>query len=513
MCSLLLTTTAGSMAFAAPRTSTPSTDVTATAETDALATDEADAAAEAPASLTGKAATATNEADAVTEAPASLTGKATTATDEADAATEETTTSPDKIAAMANEADAAAEMQPELQYWTKDSAAAQQIINFVYDVTNPESENFVAKEDRIAVFDFDGTLYGERYPTYFDTCLFMHRALHDESYEAPDEIRAYAKALEEALLAGDPEPDSPRSTAQMCAEMFAGMTIEEYRAYIREFMETPVWGFEGMTYGEGFFMPMVSLVEYLSENEFTIFISSGSERAIVRELIKGKLDQWIPSDRVIGSTFSLEATGQAGKNGRSYTYKPDDEVLLEGNLVIKNQKTNKVFSIVDEIGKAPVLVFGNSSGDLAMGEYAVQNGGAAFMLLCDDTVRDYGNNDVAEAFAAECGSFGLISMKDDFALIYKEDAVKTPANEQTTAVSEEAEEETVEEAGEETTEEAAEETQEEATGEETTEEAAGKTTEEATEETQEEAAKETPEEAAEEMTEETVEAEELPGAA
>ena len=321
--------------------------------------------------------------------------------------------------------------EPELKYWTEDSAAAEKIKDFVSDITDPDSAMFVPEEDRIAIFDFDGTLFGERFPTYFDTCLFLYRALHDENYEAPEETRIYAQALEEALLSGASEPDSPRSTAQMCAEMFRGMTIEEYHEYIRAFMEIPAWGFEGMNYGEGYFMPMVSLVQYLYEKGFTVFISSGSERAIVRELIKGKLDAWVPSYRVIGSTFSLMATGQNGKDGRAYTYKSDDDVLLEGNLVIKNQKMNKVFSIVDEIGKIPVLVFGNSSGDIAMGEYVVQHGGAAFMLLCDDTDRDYGDVEVAKEFAKACGSFELISMKNDFAVIYKDGTVKTTPEDQT----------------------------------------------------------------------------------
>ena len=137
----------------------------------------------------------------------------------------------------------------------------------------------------------------------------------------------------------------------------------------------------------------------------------------------------LPPYHVIGSTFSLNATGQGSKAGRSYTLAQSDQVLLEGNLAVKNQRTNKVFSIVDEIGQPPVLVFGNSSGDLAMGLYAVQHGGRAYMLLCDDTVRDYGNADTAETFAEECGRFGFetISMRDEFVTIYKPDAVKAPA--------------------------------------------------------------------------------------
>jgi phosphoglycolate phosphatase-like HAD superfamily hydrolase len=296
----------------------------------------------------------------------------------------------------------------------------------VKSVTDKSSDSYVAPADRIAIFDFDGTLYGERYPTYFDTCLFIHRALHDETFTAPEDIREYAKAMEEALYNHLPEPDSDKSTAQCAAECFKGMTTEEYREYVKTFMASPAFGFEGMTYAEGFYKPMTEVVKYLAENDFTIFISSGSERAMVRELIKGSLDEWIPSDRVIGSTFSLIASGQGTKAGRKYTISADDQILMEGNLVTKNQNTNKVFSIIDEIGKCPILVFGNSSGDLAMAQYVLQHGGKGYMLLCDDTERDYGDLAVAAKFADSCEKMGLetVSMKNDFATIYGDNAVK-----------------------------------------------------------------------------------------
>lgn len=320
---------------------------------------------------------------------------------------------------------------PAVPYWTEGSPVLTSILAFVESVTNENSAHYVGPSDRVAVFDFDGTLYGERFPTYFDTCLFIHRVLHDAAYTAEEDVRAYAEELETALLNGQPEPDSPRSTAQMAAETFQGFTVEAYRAYIRDFMNTPAYGFEGMTYGEGFFLPMVALAQYLADQGFKVFISSGSERALVRELIQGTpLGECVPPEGVIGSSFSLTATGQGSKAGRSYNYEPQDEVLLEGNLTVKNQRANKVFSIVDEIGKAPLLVFGNSSGDLAMAQYAVQHGGKAYMLLCDDTARDYGDADTAAAFAETCAGYGYetVSMKDDFAAIYIEDAVKVDSS-------------------------------------------------------------------------------------
>ena len=318
-----------------------------------------------------------------------------------------------------------------IPFWSEDSPTMQQILSLVSSMTEETSDAYLPEEDRIAVFDFDGTLFGERFPTYFDNCLFLHRVLDDETFQAPEEIKEYAQALRTALENGTEEPESPRSTAQMAAECFAGMTVEEYRAYVRAFMALPAWGFENMTYGQGYFKPMTALVEYLAGRGFKIFVSSGSERAMVRELMSGTLDKWIPSERVIGSTFSLTATGQGDTSGRSYSFTPDDQVLMEGNLVTKNQKANKVFSIVDEIGKAPVLVFGNSSGDLSMAEYCLQHGGSAFMLLCDDLERDYGDLKTADKFKKTCqeSGFHTVSMKEEFASIYGDEVKKTAEEE------------------------------------------------------------------------------------
>jgi len=392
------------------------------------------------AALSGSASGAETAAAAETSNIVEAAGTGETADKAAAAGTRETA---DKTAAAATgetagtaatdkpaeEAETAKNAEPAeiIPFWSEDSPTMQQILSLVSSMTEETSDAYLPEEDRIAVFDFDGTLFGERFPTYFDNCLFLHRVLDDETFQAPADIKEYAQALRTALENGTEEPESPRSTAQMAAECFAGMTVEEYRAYVRDFMAIPAWGFENMTYGQGYFKPMTALVEYLAGRGFKIFVSSGSERAMVRELMSGTLDKWIPSERVIGSTFSLTATGQGDTSGRSYSFTPDDEVLMEGNLVTKNQKANKVFSIVDEIGKAPVLVFGNSSGDLSMAEYCLQHGGSAFMLLCDDLERDYGDLKTADKFKKTCqeSGFHTVSMKEEFASIFGDEVKKT----------------------------------------------------------------------------------------
>ena len=49
--------------------------------------------------------------------------------------------------------------------WADDSPAMQSITAFVSNSVDEKSEGFIPKANRIAVFDMDGTLYGERFPT------------------------------------------------------------------------------------------------------------------------------------------------------------------------------------------------------------------------------------------------------------------------------------------------------------------------------------------------------------
>jgi uncharacterized membrane protein len=50
----------------------------------------------------------------------------------------------------------------------------ERIVNFVKNVTNPESPNYLPGEERIAAFDNDGTLWSEK-PTYFEGFFILDR--------------------------------------------------------------------------------------------------------------------------------------------------------------------------------------------------------------------------------------------------------------------------------------------------------------------------------------------------
>ena len=60
-----------------------------------------------------------------------------------------------------------------LSLWSDGSGAKQSLIDYVNAVTAEGSPDFIPAEDRIAVFDMDGTLTCETYYTYYDTMMFM----------------------------------------------------------------------------------------------------------------------------------------------------------------------------------------------------------------------------------------------------------------------------------------------------------------------------------------------------
>ena len=169
------------------------------------------------------------------------------------------------------------------------------------------------------------------------------------------------------------------------------------------------------------------MIDYLQENEFTVYIVSGTDRLITRGLAEGVVN--IPLSQMIGSDESLVASHQGDEDGLEYTFSKDDKVTTGGEFLIKNLKMNKVSIIEQEIGVQPVLCFGNSSGDAAMANYTISNNpykSMACMLCCDDTERENGNIEKADKMRASCEENGYtaISMKNDWTTIYGDGVTK-----------------------------------------------------------------------------------------
>ena len=310
-----------------------------------------------------------------------------------------------------------------------DCDALSALIEYVEDVVNPESPNFIKVEDRIATFDMDGTFIGELYPTYFEYNMLEYRGLDDPSYDAPEDVRKAAQSIRDFVRTGKALPDGFELIhAHAAAKAYAGMTLAEFDEYVKKYAETPVNGFTGMTYGESFYQPMLEVFKYLKDRGFTFYIISGSDRLICRTLVSAL---GIDPRHVIGMDVTLKTRNQGDVPGVKYTMEKGEDLLRGDELIIKNLKTNKVFQISQEIGKVPVLSFGNTAGDCSMHNYCLGSSlykSAAFMLIADDEARDHANLQKALDLAQQWREAGyhVISMRDDFKTIYGYGVQKVP---------------------------------------------------------------------------------------
>ena len=312
--------------------------------------------------------------------------------------------------------------------WNADAPALKALIEYVDAVTDEASPDYIPPVDRIATFDMDGTLMAELAPTYLEVMLFTERVLADKSWQPDEEMLEFGRLTRDHAPDKSFPADYDYEFSKHQAKAFAGMTLTEYADFITRFLVKEADGFDGMTYANAFYLPMAEVVEYLQDNGFKCYVVSGSDRFIVRTFIEGILD--IPYENIIGSDTALEAKNQGDTDGIEYVFTGDDVLVRTDRFLVKDLKTNKVLQIAQEIGRQPVLSFGNSSGDVSMNNYALCNNryrSAVFQLIADDDVRDYGNPEKGAVLREEWESMGyhVISMRDDWKTIYGEDVVKT----------------------------------------------------------------------------------------
>ena len=328
--------------------------------------------------------------------------------------------------ASAGANESAASAGDPLSLWNDDAPLKKELVAYVEAATDKSSSNFIPVEDRIATFDFDGTLFCETDPNYFDYTMLVYRVLEDPAYKdkASDFEKSVAAKIVDQNNNGTKYDELPVEHGQAVASSFKGMTVNEFYSYVSEFMKTAMPSYEGMVRGGGFYLPMVQVVDYLKANDFTVYIVSGTDRLIVRGIFNDPscpID--LPLSQVIGSDETLVGSAQGDKDGLDYTFGKDEQLVLGGEFIIKDLKQNKVSVIQREIAKQPVLSFGNSSGDFAMDNYALSNpayASAAFQLCCDDLKRENGNEKKAQSMLEDCEKNGYVpvSMANDWKTIY-----------------------------------------------------------------------------------------------
>ena len=307
-----------------------------------------------------------------------------------------------------------------LPHWNPDAPAMKSITEFVTAAVDEKSKGFIPAEDRIAVFDMDGTLTCETFFTYYDTCMFIDYCLKDHPERVSEELKDAAREIKPGYTAGE-------ELARNFAKAYAGMTVEELYDYAVEFGKKKTDSFNNMRYIDGFYLPMVEVVKYLHENDFTIYVVSGTERTTTRAIVANSpISEYVSPEHVIGTEFEVKVKGNEDvASNMDYKYADGDELVFTDGFIQKNLNANKTIWIERELGRRPVLAFGNSGSDTSMMNYAIDSRNpypsAAYMIIADDDVREWGTQNYEEkAPQYQEQGYETISMKNDFAEIYAE---------------------------------------------------------------------------------------------
>ncbi len=259
----------------------------------------------------------------------------------------------------------------------RDSAPKRAIIEFVHSVTDPPNQAFVPPQERIAVFDNDGTLWVEQ-PMYVQLAFALDRvkalAPQHPEWQTTEPFKSALAGDLKTLAAGGEE-----ALINLLMATHAGMTSDEFSKTVTDWLAAAKHPRFNRPYTELVYQPMLELLEYLRVNGFKTFIVSGGGVEFMRTFAEKVYG--IPPEQVIGSTIATK-----------FEMKDGQPVLMRlPKIDFIDDKAGKPEGINKFIGRRPVLAFGNSDGDLQMLQWTAAGQGSRFMGLVHhtDAQREY----------------------------------------------------------------------------------------------------------------------------
>jgi haloacid dehalogenase-like hydrolase len=228
----------------------------------------------------------------------------------------------------------------------------QAILDFVARVTTEGSADFVPVNDRVAVFDNDGTLWSEM-------------PVPVQAFFAADRLKALAPQHPEwqttepfkSQLAGDMKgvmASGVNGIAELACATHAGMTTEEFVQIVRDWLSTAKHPKLNRPYTEVIYQPMLEVLAFLRAHDFTTYIVSGGGAEFMRVFAENAYG--VPPHQVVGSTIKTHFEMRDGK----------PVLVRDPALDFFDDKAGKPVSINKFIGRRPIACFGNSDGDREM---------------------------------------------------------------------------------------------------------------------------------------------------
>jgi phosphoglycolate phosphatase-like HAD superfamily hydrolase len=294
-----------------------------------------------------------------------------------------------------------------------DGKAKQSLVQFVKDVTDKSSKNFVPVAERIAVFDNDGTLWSEQ-PVYFQFAFAVDRvkalaAKHPEWKEKQPFKGILEGDLKSALAGGE------KALLELMMASHVGMTTEEFQEIVKDWLKTAQHPRFRRPYTDLVFQPMLELLAYLRQSGFKTYIVSGGGIEFMRPWVERVYG--IPPEQVVGSSIKVKYELRDGR--------PVLVRLPEVDFI--DDKAGKPVGIHKFIGRHPIAAFGNSDGDFEMLQWTKAGASPRFGLIVHHTDADrewaydrdshIGRLDKALDEASKRG-WAVVDMKKDWKVIY-----------------------------------------------------------------------------------------------
>ncbi|OBB57909.1 acid phosphatase [Mycobacterium sp. 852013-51886_SCH5428379] len=270
--------------------------------------------------------------------------------------------------------------------------------------------NDIAPEERVAVFDNDGTLWCEK-PAYIQLD-FLVRRLAAKAAEDPDlgarqpyraaavhDLQWFGGAITKHYQGDDSDL---KLLAQAGLSLHMSLTVEEYAAHVSEFFAGADHPTLARPYRHCTYAPMVELLRYLEANEFTCYIVSGGGRDFIRPIAQAIYG--IPAERVIGSAQGLK-------------FSESGDLLIQPTLDVFDDGPEKPVQIWSRIGRRPLIAVGNSNGDDEMLQYCR---GLRLLVNHDDGEREFAYSAGAERALehAAARNWTVISMRHDWTTVF-----------------------------------------------------------------------------------------------
>jgi len=290
----------------------------------------------------------------------------------------------------------------------------QAILEFVEAVSTEGGPLFVPEEERIAVFDHDGTLACEE---PYINALFLIERIRRLVEQKPDLASQEPFAT---LLTGDLEFArrlGQRLLTELAAAASEGRPLEDLEDDVRAFLATARHPIYDTPLRDVTFQPMQELLALLRRQGFTIWLCSGSSVHFLRPVAT----EWygIDPSLVIGSRLRMTLREEAG----------DPETVAGSKVVVLpeleqfNDGPQKPVSIAARIGRRPIFAAGNvGGGDLEMLRWSQQGERPSFQLLVlhDDADREFASDAEADAVVAlaEQSGWHVASMAADWERVF-----------------------------------------------------------------------------------------------